>query len=80
MLKIDNLSESRELEDREMAAVSGGFDPFAHLGMEDLMKSVPGQTTEPPFWMGYPIESKSPGDEIIVEDYNHTEITTHYDK
>jgi len=79
MLKIKNLTLSKDLTNTEMASVRGGFDPFAHLGLSSMLYSIPGYSppadeTAPELEVGI----YSPGETIYVEDTNHTEITTSY--
>ena len=40
MLKITDLSSSKELETCEMSEVRGGFDPFAHIDFSTGMTSL----------------------------------------
>ncbi len=46
MLKISDLSSSKELETREMSEVRGGFDPFAHIDFSTGMTSKVADVTQ----------------------------------
>lgn len=79
MFKIKDITACEGLDSAKMAKIKGGLNPFSHLGMYNLMSTIPGyqapqtEAITPPDT--YYIQ---PGEAIYIEDSHHTEITTHY--
>ena len=83
-MNIDDLAVCEPLGEAQMRTVKGGFDPFAHLNLTGLLNTIPGYESAPDSWkpetdaIGSLGESINLTEGIMIEDSNHTEITSSY--
>lgn len=76
MLIIENLKQYEELGTASMHSIKGGFDPFAFSGLSYMMDDLKRKWSSEPSDEDIPVSIMEGGRDILVEDYNHTTISS----